>query len=92
MFIFFNFEKTLNSSFFVFQYRSSHLAAAILFASRVVLQIEPKWRPELVRLTCLEEFEISGAFHHVWSYYKEQFPGHGSGSISPRSVASDMYS
>lgn len=74
------------------QYRPSHLAAAILLASRVALQIEPKWRPELVRLTGLEEIEISGAFHHVWSYYEEQFPGHGSRSISPRSVASEMYS
>lgn len=72
------------------QYLPSHLAAAILMASRVALQIEPRWRPELTRLTGYEEVEITELFHSVWSYYEEQFPGHGSRSISPRSVT-NMY-
>jgi len=69
------------------RYHSTHLAAAIVLATRVALQLEPRWRPELVRLTGYEEHELAEAFHHVWSYYEEQFPGHGSRSISPRSVA-----
>lgn len=69
------------------RYLPTHLAAAILLASRVALQLEPRWRPELVRLTGLDESEITPIFQHVWGYYEEQFPGHGSRSISPRSVA-----
>lgn len=69
------------------QYLPTKLAAAIILASRVALQLEPRWRPELVRLTGFEEEEITNIFLHVWSYYEEQFPGHGSRSISPRSVA-----
>jgi hypothetical protein len=68
------------------QYLPTQLAAAILLASRVALQLEPRWRPELVRLTGYDEPEITDAFHHVWSYYEEQFPGHGCRSISPRGV------
>jgi Cyclin, N-terminal domain/Cyclin, C-terminal domain len=69
------------------QYLPTKLAAALILASRVALQLEPRWRPELVRLTGFEEEEIMGIYHHVWSYYEEQFPGHGSRSISPRGVA-----
>jgi hypothetical protein len=72
------------------QYLPSHLGAAIILASRVALNIEPRWRPELVRLTGYREIEITDIFHHVWSYYEEQFPGHGSRAISPRSVT-NMY-
>ena len=68
------------------QYLPTKLAAAVILASRVALQLEPRWRPELIRLTGYEEEEISGMFQHVWGYYEEQFPGHGSRSISPRSV------
>jgi Cyclin, N-terminal domain/Cyclin, C-terminal domain len=68
------------------QYLPTQLAAAILLASRVALQLEPRWRPELVRLTGYHEADIVDTFHHVWTYYEEQFPGHGSRSISPRSV------
>lgn len=68
------------------QYLPSLLGAAVVLASRVALNIEPRWRPELVKLTGYNEVEITDAFHHVWSYYEEQFPGHGSRSISPRSV------
>lgn len=68
------------------QYLPTLLAAAILLASREALQLEPRWRPELVNLTGYEEKEIVEVFHHVWAYYEEQFPGHGSRSISPRSV------
>lgn len=75
------------------QYLPSHLAAAILLASRVALQLEPRWRPELARLTGYDEIDIADVFHHVWSYYEEQFPGHGSRAISPRSVTThvDIY-
>jgi hypothetical protein len=38
-------------------------------------------------LTGYEECDIGHIFRHVWNYYEEQFPGHGSRSISPRSVA-----
>lgn len=68
------------------KYLPSHLAAAILLASRVALQITPRWRPELEALTGYSEAGIDEVFNHVWSYYEEQFPGHGSRSISPRSV------
>ncbi len=71
------------------QYYPTHIAAAILLASRVALQIEPRWRPELARLTGYDECEIQDVFKQVWSYYEEQFPGHGARSISPRSVATD---
>jgi len=74
------------------QYLPSHLSASIILASRVALQLEPRWRPELTRLTGYEEHQLTDAFHHVWSYYEEQFPGHGSRAISPRSVANhDVY-
>lgn len=69
------------------QYLPTQLAAAILYASRVSLQITPRWRPELELLTGYEEKEIVPLFNHVWEYYEEQFPGHGARSISPRSVA-----
>mmetsp|Transcript_19847 Transcript_19847/g.43078 ORF Transcript_19847/g.43078 Transcript_19847/m.43078 type:complete len:327 (+) Transcript_19847:90-1070(+) len=72
------------------QYLPSLLGAAIILASRVALNIEPRWKTELVTLTGYNEVEITDAFHHVWSYYEEQFPGHGSRSISPRSVT-NMY-
>ena len=68
------------------QYLPTQLAAAIILAARVSLQLEPRWRPELVQLTGYEEAEIHDLFCHVWAYYEEQFPGHGSRSISPRSV------
>ncbi len=68
------------------QYLPSVLGAAIILASRVALQLAPRWRPELTRLTTYEERDIMHVFDHVWSYYEEQFPGHGQRSISPRSV------
>lgn len=71
------------------QYLPSQLAAAILLASRVALHLEPRWRPELAELTGYRENDILDVFKHVWSYYEEQFPGHGSRSISPRSVVSE---
>lgn len=74
------------------KYLPSHLAAAIILASRVALQLEPRWKPELVALTGHAEHELIEVFHHIWSYYEEQFPGHGSRAISPRSVSNqDMY-
>jgi hypothetical protein len=71
------------------QYLPSHLAAAILLASRVALQLQPRWRPELARLTGYDEHEIIDVFQHVWSYYEEQVPGHGSRSILPKSVTNE---
>ena len=68
------------------QYLPTKLAAAILLASRVALQLEPRWRIELVHLTGFEEEDIVGIFEHCWSYYAETFPGHGSRSISPRGI------
>jgi len=74
------------------QYLPTLLGAAIIYASRVALQLEPSWRPELTRLTGYEESQIIECFQHVWSYYEQQFPGHGSRSISPRSVtANDVF-
>jgi len=67
------------------QYLPSQLGAAILMASRVALQLEPRWRPELTRLTGYEEIHLMPVFSHVWDYYEEQFPGR---STSPRGVAS----
>jgi len=59
------------------KYLPTQLAAAIVMASRLALQLEPRWRPELVLLSGYEEEEIVDTFQHVWSYYEEQFPGHG---------------
>ena len=73
------------------QYLPSKLAAAILLASREALQLQPKWRPELAKLTGYEECELTEIFQHVWSYYEEQFPGHGNRSTSPRSVQESVY-
>mmetsp|Transcript_33229 Transcript_33229/g.78492 ORF Transcript_33229/g.78492 Transcript_33229/m.78492 type:complete len:326 (+) Transcript_33229:74-1051(+) len=72
------------------QYLPSLLGAAIIYASRVALNIEPRWKTELTTLTGYNEVDITDTFHHVWSYYEEQFPGHGSRAISPRSVT-NMY-
>jgi len=72
------------------QYLPTELAAALILASRTALQLEPRWRPELARLTHLDEDDIQHIFQHVWSYYEEQFPGHGTRAISPRSVAAPM--
>lgn len=71
------------------EYLPSHLAAAIILASRVALQLEPRWRPELSRLTGHEEHEIMNVFHHIWNYYEEQFPGHGARAISPRGIVNN---
>lgn len=68
------------------QYLPTQLGAAIIYASRVALHLEPRWRPELVRLTGYDESQIQAPFQHVWSYYEEQFPSHSARSISPRSV------
>lgn len=68
------------------QYLPTMLGAAILLASRVSLNLQPKWRPELERLTGYELEQLTTCFNHVWAHYEEQFPGHGSRSISPRSV------
>ncbi|GMH92853.1 hypothetical protein TL16_g12471 [Triparma laevis f. inornata] len=68
------------------KYEPSHLASAIIMASRVALNLEPKWRPDLASLTGYEEADIEPCFEHVFSYYEEQFPGHGSRSNSPKNV------
>lgn len=72
------------------QYKPSELSAAILLASRVALQLQPRWRPELAKLTGYAESDIIHVFNHVWSYYEEQFPGHGQRSISPRGVNAEV--
>lgn len=69
------------------KYDPTHLAASILMASRVALNLEPRWRPELSLLTGYSESEISPCFEHVFSYYEEQFPDHGNRSKSPKNVA-----
>jgi len=71
------------------QYLPTHLAAAVLLASRVALNLCPRWRPELAALTGYEESEIFEVYQHVWSYYEEQFPGHGSRTNSPTNVTSE---
>ena len=68
------------------QYLPTMLASAIILASRVSLQLEPRWRPELVTLTGYDEEQLHPIYRHVWTYYEEQFPGHGALSISPRGV------
>ena len=74
------------------KYLPSHLASAIILASRVALQLEPRWNHQLTALTGHAEHELIEVFHHIWSYYEEQFPGHGSRAISPRSVSNqDVY-
>lgn len=73
------------------QYLPSKLAAAILLASRISLHLEPRWRPELTKLTGYDEAQIVDVFQHVWSYYEEQFPDYSSRSISPKSVANENF-
>lgn len=74
------------------KYLPSHLASGIVLASRVALQLEPRWNHQLTALTGHAEHELIEVFHHIWSYYEEQFPGHGSRAISPRSVSNqDVY-
>jgi hypothetical protein len=74
------------------QYLPTKLAAAVVLASRVALHIEPYWRTELVQLTGYEEAEIHDIYQHVFHYYEENFPGHGTRSISPRSVTDSSMS
>jgi len=73
------------------QYLPSKLAAAILLASRISLHLEPRWRPELTKLTGYDEHEIVDIFQHVWAYYEEHFPDYSSRSISPKSVANENF-
>jgi len=68
------------------RYLPTQLAAAAVLAARVALQVEPRWRAEFVRTTGYDEADLTPIFSHLWKYYEEQFPGHGSRSISPRSV------
>lgn len=70
------------------QYLPTKLAAAILLASRVAVQLEPQWKPELTALTGYEEWEIEDCFSHLWNYYSSQYPNHVSSlrALSPRSV------
>lgn len=70
------------------QYLPTHLAAAILLASRVAVKVEPHWRPELTKLTGYERSEIEACFRHMWQCYANQFPHLVTQyrSTSPRSV------
>mmetsp|Transcript_4268 Transcript_4268/g.8355 ORF Transcript_4268/g.8355 Transcript_4268/m.8355 type:complete len:297 (-) Transcript_4268:1464-2354(-) len=69
------------------QYLPSKLAAAVVMAARVALNVAPRWRHELTALTGYDEEEVSPVFDHVWQYYCEQFPDRqDSRSISPRSI------
>jgi len=69
------------------KYDPSLLAAAIVMASRVALNVEPRWRPELTVLSGYEEADISECYEQVFKYYEEQFPDHGNRSNSPKNVA-----
>ena len=70
------------------QYYPSHLAAAIVLASRVAVKIEPQWREELTKLTGYDRSDIDVCFRHIWHCYASQFPNHVTQyrSVSPRSV------
>ena len=70
------------------QYYPTHLAAAIVLASRVATKVEPKWRPELTQLTGYQESDMEDVFWHIWNMYASQFPSHVTKyrSISPRTV------
>merc|ERR1712232_1145603 len=58
------------------QYYPTHLAAAIVLASRVAVKVEPQWRPELTKLTGYERDDIEACFRHIWQSYASQFPNH----------------
>lgn len=68
------------------KYDPTLLASAIVMASRVALNVEPKWRPELNVLSGYDEESITECFEHVFKYYEEQFPDHGNRSKSPKNV------
>jgi len=68
------------------KYDPTLLASAIVMASRVALNVEPRWRKELTILTGYEDQEVSECFEHVFKYYEEQFPDHGNRSNSPKNV------
>lgn len=56
------------------KYLPSQLASGIIMASRSCVQVHPLWRPELLKLTGYELFEIEPIFNHLNRYYEEQFP------------------
>lgn len=72
------------------QYFPTHLAAAILLASRVAVKVEPQWRPELTQLTGYQAADLEPIFCRIWNMYASQFPSHVTKtkyrSISPRTV------
>lgn len=70
------------------QYFPTHLAAAIILASRFAVKVQPYWRPELTTLTGYVESDIEECFLRIWDSYSVQFPNHVTTyrSISPRSV------
>lgn len=88
---FYTFFANMTLQQYVFQqYYPTHLAAAILLASRVAVKVEPQWRPELTQLTGYEEADVEPIFRRIWNMYACQFPSHVTKtkyrSVSPRSV------
>ena len=74
----------------------SLLAAGIIGAARVTIQVSPMWRPELEALTGYKEADVIPVYEAVIKYYNDEFPGHGGGGggtivdhVSPKSVADD---
>jgi hypothetical protein len=51
----------------------------------IVVRCSSTWTCRgIVTWCCYEECDIEKTFNHVWTYYSEQFPGHGNRSTSTR--------
>ena len=73
--------------YFYAQYTPTHLAAAILYASRHALSLSPLWRPELEMLTGHGRDEVHAVFTHIWKFYADTFPSHARRTTtSPKGV------
>lgn len=73
------------------QYTPAVMCAAIIYASRKALQVEPYWRPELEALTGITYKQIEQCTGDVYQYYERTFPASQTNlsakRSSPKSVA-----
>lgn len=66
------------------QYLPSHLAAAIVLCARRALNVSPNWNPALQPVLCYTYESLEPCATHIWSYFKENFPGQASASAEYR--------
>ncbi|CAM9397541.1 unnamed protein product, partial [Phaeothamnion confervicola] len=54
----------------------SAIAAASVLSARRALCITPLWRPELVKLTRMDEIDMKACAEQLWEFYEKMFPAH----------------